>query len=48
MYFFATRVSQVIAKTMKKDFEERSEFYVTQYLLNHVLSSDFNVCCFEF
>ena len=46
-YFFASRVSQVNVKTMKRNFEQRSELQVGKCLIVHVLSSSYNVSRLE-
>ena len=42
-FFFTARVSQVNVKTMKKNFEQRSELQVAKCLILHLLSSRYNV-----
>ena len=46
-YFFTTRVSEVNVNTMKRFFEQWSEFQVAKSLVVHVPSSSYNVSSLE-
>ena len=46
-YFSTACISQANVKTMKRFFEQRSELHVAKCLINHVLSSSFDVSNFE-
>ena len=46
-YFFTARISQVDVNTMKGVFEQRSELQVAKCLIVHLLTTSYNVSCFE-
>ena len=45
-YFFSACVSQVTMNSMERIFEQWSELQVAKYLIDHVLSSGYNVAAF--
>ena len=45
-YCFTARVSQVNVNTMKKIFEQSSEFQLANCPIVNVLSADYDVTCF--
>ena len=46
-FFFTDRVSQVNVNTMKRIFEQWFELQVAKFLIDHVLSNNYNVSRFE-